>query len=295
MEKNVEETKGKTMSKEKKKTITVTVILAVIALVLIVCFVFVELRQNGIIGSVESSEIMKGFNKSYNSKDRKVIYYASSTCGYCELQKPILETVAEDYDIEYYSIDTNELSTSQRKKIIEKLEIEGATPAIAIVEDGKVVAQHTGYLDGSKLIKFFKENKVVPEDAIYSKEKNITFINYDEYKSLIRNDKTNIIVIGAASCGNCTAIKPALNSVAEDYNLTINYLDLDALTQEENNNFFESLKKIEYNEPDFVNDGSFGTPTTLIVVDGKVQRYVVGAKTISQLVREFTKAGLIEE
>lgn len=295
MEKNIEEMKEKTMSKEKKKTIIFTVILAVIAIVLIVCFVFMELRQNGIIGSVESSEIMKGFNENYNSKDRKVIYYASSTCGYCELQKPILETVAEDYDIQYYSIDSNELSKSQREEILEKLDIEHATPATVVVENGKVIAKNVGYMDGSNLVKFFKENEIVPEDAVYSKEQYITFINYDEYKSLIRNDKINIIVVGQTSCSHCTAIKPALNSVAEDYNLTINYLNLTDLTEEESNKFFESLEKIEYNDPDFLEDGSFGTPLTLIVKNGKVDRYISGERTISQLVREFTKAGLIED
>lgn len=295
MKKNVEQIQQKNMSKEKKKTIIFTVILTVIALALIVCFVFMELRQNGIIGSVESSEIMKGFNKNYNSKDRKVIYYASSTCGYCELQKPILETIAEDYDIEYYSIDSNELSKSQREEVLKKLDIEHATPTTVIVENGKVVAKNVGYVDGGNLVKFFKENELVPEDAVYSKEQYITFINYDEYKSLIRNDKTNIIVIGQTSCSHCTAIKPALNSVAGDYNLTINYLNLTDLTQEESDKFFESLKKIEYNDPEFLEDGSFGTPLTLIVKRGKVERYISGERTISQLVREFTRAGLIEE
>ena len=295
MKKKIEEVKEKTMSKEKKKTIIFTVILAVIALALIVCFVFMELRQNGIIGSIESSEIMKEFNKNYNSKDRKVIYYASSTCGYCELQKPILETVAEDYEFEYYSIDSNELSKSQREEILEKLDVEHATPTTVIVENGKVIAKNVGYVDGGNLVNFFKENEIVPEDAVYSKEQYITFINYDEYKSLIRNDKTNIIVVGQTSCSHCIAIKPALNSVAGDYNLTINYLNLTDLTEEESNKFFESLEKIEYNDPDFLEDGSFGTPLTLIVKNGKVDRYISGERTISQLVREFTRAGLIEE
>ena len=283
------------MSKENKKKVIFTIGLGVAALILILCLVFIELRQNGIIGSMESSEIMKEFNKNYNSQEKKVIFYASSQCGYCDLQKPILETVAEDYDIEYYSIDSVELSNSQRKEVLNKLGIEHATPTTVIVEGGKVVATQVGFVDGSTLVKFFKENEVVPEDAVYSAEKNLTFINYDEYKSLIRNDKTNIIVVGQTSCSHCIAIKPALNSVAEDYDLTINYLNLTELTTEESEKFFESLEKIKYNDPDFLEDGSFGTPLTLIVKSGKVVDYISGERTISQLVREFTKAGLIKE
>ena len=58
------------MSKEKKKTIIFTIVLAVFALALIVAFVFMELRENGVIGSSGSSEIIKEFNKNYNSKER---------------------------------------------------------------------------------------------------------------------------------------------------------------------------------------------------------------------------------
>lgn len=283
------------MVKEKKKTIILTIALAVIALMLALVFIFIELRSNGIIGSSESSEIMSEFKELYNEKERNVIYYSSSTCSYCELQSPILELVAEDYDIDYYSIDSNLLSSTQRKEVLEKLGIEHATPTTVIVENGKVVATQVGYVEGSALIEFFKENEIVPEDAIYSAEKNITFISYDKYKSLIRNDYANIIVVGQSGCSHCTAIKPALNSVAEDYDITINYLNLTDLSEDESNSFFESLKKIEYNDPDFLEDGSFGTPLTLIVEDGKVTSYISGERTISQLVREFTKAGIIEE
>lgn len=283
------------MSKEKKKTIIFTIALAIVALLLIVAFVFMELRENGVIGSPESNEIMEKFDKNYNSKERKIIYYSSSACSYCKFQTPILETIAEDYDLEYYSIDSTLLSNEQRKEILEKLDIEQATPTTVIVEDGKVIAKQVGYADGSKFVKFLKENKILSKDAVYSTEKYITFINYDEYEELLENNKTNIIVVGQTTCSHCIAIKPALNSVAEDYNLTINYLNLTDLSKEESEEFFDSLEEIEYNDPDFLKDGSFGTPLTLMVKDGKVFDYINGSRTISQLVREFIKAGIIKE
>lgn len=283
------------MIKEKKKTIIFTIALAVVALILIGCFVFIELRQNGVIGSIESSEIMKEFNENYNSKEKNVIFFASSSCGYCELQKPILETIAEDYDIDYYSIDSTELSVSQRGEIIEKLNIEGKTPTIVIVEKGKVIATQVGYLEGSKLVKFFKDNEIVPEDAIYSAEQYITFVDYEEYEDIIDDKETNIVVVGQTTCSHCIAIKPALNDVAKDYDLTINYLNLTELNTAEKESFYDSLEKIKYDDPDFVKEGKFGTPLTLIIKNGKMVDYISGQRTISQLVREFTKAGLIEE
>ena len=67
------------------------------------------------------------------------------------------------------------------------------------------------------------------------------------------------------------------------------------MSEDESKKFFESLKDIEYNDPDFVKDGSFGTPLTLIVEKGKVISYLSGQRTISQLVRSLKKVGLIEE
>ena len=283
------------MSKEKKKTIILTVVLSVICLALIGFLVVDTLKENGVITSEETNEVMKEFNKQFNSKERKVIFFASSACGYCELQKPILETIAEDYDMEYFEIDAATLGLKQREEIIEKLEIEGKTPTTVIVQNGKVIDVAQGYTEGRLYVDFFASNELLPEDAVYSKEANLTFIDIDEYKDLVEEKGIHVVVIGQTTCSHCIAIKPALNKVAGEYDLTINYLNLTEMSEDEYNDFEESLKEIEYNEPNFVEDGSFGTPLTLIIENGKVKDYISGQRTKSQLVREFKKAGLISE
>ena len=187
------------------------------------------------------------------------------------------------------------MGASQRKEVLEKLEIEHATPTTIIVENGEVIDTAVGYTDAQEYVKFFATNEIIPEDAVYSEEQYLTFINYDEYDELINDSGTHIIVIGQTTCSHCIAFKPALNSVAEDYDLTINYLNITEISEDEYNNFSESLNTIEYNDPDFVESGSFGTPLTLIVENGKVTRYVSGQRTKSQLVKEFKKAELISE
>ncbi|MBQ2947127.1 MAG: thioredoxin family protein [Bacilli bacterium] len=283
------------MSKEKKKTIIITVILSVVCLALIGFLVVKALKENGIITSEETNEVMKEFNKQFNSKERKVIFFASSSCGYCELQKPILETIAEDYDMEYLEIDAATLGAKQRNEIIEKLEIEGKTPTTVIVQNGKVIDVAEGYIEGRNYVEFFASNELLPEDAVYSKEKNLTFIDYEEYEDIIDKKGTYIVVIGQTTCSHCIAIKPALNKVAGEYDLTINYLNLTEMSEDEYNDFQESLIEIEYNDPDFVEKGEFGTPLTLIIENGKVKDYISGQRTNSQLVREFKKVGLISE
>lgn len=282
------------MSKEKKKTIILTVVLSVICLVLIGFLVFDALKQNGTIVDEETSELMEEFNEQFNSKERTVIYYASSGCSYCKLQQPILETIAEDYDMEYFEIDSATLPAKQREEIIEKLEIEGKTPTTVIVQDGEVIDTALGYTEGGAYVEFFASNEMIPEDAVYSGEANLTFIDYNDYEDLIEKG-THVVVIGQTTCSHCIAIKPALNKVAGEYDLIINYLNLTEMTEDEYTNFSESLRDIEYNDPDFVEDGSFGTPLTLIIENGKVKDYISGERTKSQLVREFKKAGLISE
>ncbi len=283
------------MSSEKKKTIIITVILALIATILIVIFVINNLKQSGTIASSDQKEIMDNFDKYFNSKDRTIIYYASSECSWCEIQTPILETIAEDYDLDYYYLDSSKLGSKQRRTILDKLGIEHATPTTIIVEDGEVIDTAQGYYPGQEYVEFFKDNDMLEDDAIYSAEQYITFIDYDEYTDLISNQDTHVIVIGQTTCSHCIAIKPALNQVAGQYNLTINYLNITDMTEEENNLFFESLTTIGYDDEDFLNDGSFGTPLILIVKDGKVISYISGERTTSQLVREFKKLDLISE
>ena len=283
------------MSKEKKKSIVLVIVLSVICVALISFLVVDMLKQNGTIVDEETTELMEEFNEYFNSKERTVIYYASSGCSYCELQTPILETISEDYDMDYLEIDSSTLGVKQKNEILEKLGIEQATPTTVIVEEGKVIDVAEGYTEGTKYVEFFVNNEMIPEDAVYSKEAFLTFIDYEEYEELINDSGKQIVVVGQTTCSHCITIKPALNSVAEDYDLDINYLNITEITEEESNKFTDSLNKIEYNDPDFVEDGSFGTPLTLIIENGKVVDYISGARTKSQLVREFKKNDLIAE
>lgn len=281
------------MSNEKKKTIIFTVILAVIAIALIVAFVISNLKASGEIMNEETKEIMENFDKYYNSKERTVIYYASSSCSWCTIQTPILETIAKDYDMDYYYVDSSKLPTKQRKEVLEKLGIEHSTPNTFIVENGKVIDVAQGYTEGKAYVEFFKKNDMIPEDAVYSAEQYITFIGFNEYKNLISDGGLHAIVIGQTTCSHCINFKPAINSVAKDNNVTINYLNLTEMSENEYTEFTSSLKQMEYNDEDFVNEGSFGTPLTLIVENGKVKGYISGERTISQLVRELKKYGII--
>ena len=131
----------------KDKSKLLTICLAACAVVLVLILLIIKLRESGTIGSIDSNKVVREFNKIYNSEERSVIYYASPTCGYCSLLSPILDTISEDYDMDYYYLDSTKLSNSERKEVLDKLGIEKhATPITVIVEDGEVIDKKEGYV-----------------------------------------------------------------------------------------------------------------------------------------------------
>ena len=287
------------MIKGNKKTILMYVVSAILVTVLIV-FGLRGIQNNDIFsskiskGGKQSEKIYSEFEKKFNSNKRTVIYYASSDCGYCTLQTPILNTISEDYDMDYYYIDSSKLSLNHKNKILKALKIKHATPTTVVVENGKVIDTKVGYTPGQEYVEFFIKSGMLEKGAEYSAEKNITFIDYDEYKEVLSNEDLSVVVIGQTTCSHCIAFKPALNSVAGEYDITINYLDLTDLSEEENDKFFENLKGLGYNDPDYLEDGSFGTPTTFIIENGKIINYLSGEMTTSQLVKQLKKNNVIK-
>lgn len=283
------------MSKEKKKTVILTCILVVIAAVLIGFLVVNKLKENGTLSDKEAKQIVKDFEKYFNSKEKTVIYYASTECGWCSLQTPILETIAEDYDMDYLYVDTAKLSLKQKADIAEKLDIEGSTPTTVIVKKGKVVDTANGFTDARDYVKFFSSNGLIPKDAVYSKDKNINYISLEEFDELTTHSSTKVVVIGQTTCSHCINVKPALNSIAEEYKVQINYININLLSKEEYSKFISIMKRVNYDEPDFVEKEAIGTPTIIVLNNSKVSHYIAGERTKSQLVREFKKAGVISE
>lgn len=237
-----------------------------------------------------SLEILDSFYK-YMGKDKEaVIYYGSSTCSYCSLQTPIMKQIKEDYDMDYLYIDATKLSKSDQKEILKVLDVEGSTPTIAVVKDDDVVDVNVGYMDGKTTVEFLKKNKVLAKDATYKPEENLTMIDFNKYKELVVEDALHVIVIGQTTCSHCIAVKPVLSRVAGNNNITINYLNLTDMNQDEQNELVENLKTIGYADAD-----NLGTPLTLITKNNHLEGFIEGENPPSYFTREFKKYGVITE
>ena len=237
-----------------------------------------------------SGEILDSFYKYMGKKDETVIYYGSSTCSYCSLQTPIMKQIKEDYKMDYLYIDASKLAKDDQKEILKVLDVEGSTPTIAVVKNDDVVDVNVGYMDGKTTVEFLKKNKILDKEATYKPEENLTFIDFNRYKELVSEDTLNVIVIGQTTCSHCIAVKPVLSRVAGNNNITINYLNLTEMSQDEQSELIENLKSIGYADAD-----NLGTPLTLITKNNHLEGSIEGENPPSYFTREFKKYGVITE
>lgn len=260
-----------------------------VVLIILILFLAINNSKGNTTKNTKSTVMLDNFYKYMESPKTKVIYYGSNTCGYCELETPVMKQIKKDYKLDYLYIDADKLSKEDKKKIIETLDIEGSTPTIAVVKNDEVIDVNEGYLDGKQLVKFLSKNGAIKKDAVYTPEEYLTDIDYSEYEELIAKDEMSVIVIGQTTCSHCIAVKPVLNHVAKEYDVTINYLNLTEMEEDEQTKLTESLKNIGYE-----NAENLGTPLTLLVKSNHLEDKIEGENPPSYFIRRFKKAGVIK-
>ena len=268
---------------ENKKQSIILLIISVLVLLVII--------GGAVYSLFFSKNFMKRFNNQLNSNKSALIYYKRTGCMYCEKQAPILEALAKDYGFKYMEIDIYDITAADNEKVKEKLGISGGTPTFAIVKKGEVVSKVESYMDRSVLFDFLQEGGIISEDVAYT---GYETVNYSKYKELTQSEEPVVITAGQIGCTHCDAIKPALNAVAKNDNVAIYYLDLATIAEEDSNDFFVGLREMGYGDPDFLENGSFGTPTTFIFQDGKIKYSIGGEMAYSKLKNVLKKQKIIE-
>lgn len=122
-----------------------------------------------------------------------------------------------------------------------------------------------------------EENKKAEESI-----SNLTVINVSKMKELFSSNDTKIIFVGSLTCPHCTAIKPVINSVVKDLNVTVYYLELSTMTDEENNEYYSINEFLKNNN---------SIPLVMAVKNNEVIDSFAGEKD-SKDVEEFLKKNL---
>ena len=113
-------------------------------------------------------------------------------------------------------------------------------------------------------------------------------IDFAKYRELIaeNNSEKSIIVLGQTGCSACNSARPVLSNVALLYGITINYLNITDLSDEESAELSASFEELQED---------FGTPFTLIVQNGEIVDTQSGYLDEATFVTFFQENGLIEE
>lgn len=274
-----------------KSLIIGLVITLIIILVALLGYYAYTLKQS----RSTAKALMSDFYEYMEHEDISIIYYRSSVCEYCELQTPILEQIASDYNLEYLDIDYTLLSVSERNEILETLDIDQATPTTVIVQKGKVLAVQKGYVDGYKMVQFLIKAGVLDESATYVPEENLTFIEYDKYEELRKSEDPVVIVMGTSTCEYCKSARPILSNIAKAYDIPIYYLTLNYLTQDDRTDVFEQLEVMGYDDEKFITNKTMPTPNVFIMQDGQVLSNLSGLQNVTVYVSFFKEYNIIEE
>lgn len=114
---------------------------------------------------------------------------------------------------------------------------------------------------------------------------DLNAISFSDLESMIKKNSKEIVMLGTEHCTWCIYQKPILRKIVKDYNIRINYLNLENLTDEENAKLSKLHESLE----------SYGTPTFIVLVDGKVTVVDSGARGTNAMVEFLKTNNLISE
>ena len=271
--------KKKQVNSENKRMYTLVGVIAGIILLIVLGIVC---RNNA------SANIVKKVETLLNSSEAKAIYIMRTGCTYCELNESNMKSVVDEYNFDYYNIDTNDLTEKDLNKIVTMLEIDGenfGTPYLTAVKEGKILGSLNGLKSYKVLFDFLKENKLISDDSKL-------YLNYPtlkEYKNLIKSGEKEVFILASSTCRYCLAEHPVLIEIAKETGAKINFLYLDYMftSQEEYDEFMDSLKWFEEHS-------DFGTPTTLIVKNSEVRNYLDGYREKEEIIDYYKDNGIIK-
>lgn len=261
------------------------ILLGVVAAVIVLLFGMNFLNQ------YNSKKYLEKFEETLVKDDQQMILLAREGCIYCQMFTPLLDYMAEKYDFEYLYVDTDKLTDKALSTVLEKLDIEEddfGTPHLSLVQSGNVISDIPGYADEQELLAFLKERKYADENATLP----ISYLTFDSYKEIIKSNTPQVIVVGQTSCSYCMKAKPALLSIADKYNVKINYLNMTDLSDLENS---ETILEEFNTSLTYLSEEEWGTPLMLVVQDGEVIGHSNGFVSEETYVNFLKEQGIIGE
>lgn len=219
---------------EKRKLIVVFIVSTCI-LLLMISAVFISL--------IQSNKKIEEIKEVVNSEEVQIIYLSKPTCYYCNLIEPITSSLEEEFDLEYFHINTEELSNSELARVLEIIGIDSAmfgTPYIAIVKNGELLGEQVGYTDEDVLFNLFKEYNLIGDDASL----NMNYV--DNLQSIWNQEESKLVLVGEGGDSASIEARILLRNLAKEHLVEINYFDIAKL--EDDTEYSKLLNDFDVNQ-----------------------------------------------
>lgn len=114
-------------------------------------------------------------------------------------------------------------------------------------------------------------NATLKEELLFNE------ISITDYLEMLENNDLVYVYVGSSSCTVCQEIEPRLGDIINEFEITINRLNLADFLQADYEIFINSLDILK---------GEWGTPLLLIFNEGELQDYLIGY-TDYETLRDF--------
>jgi len=271
--------------KKKRQTLkfalVTTFLLIIVALIGVTIFLRTSERR-------EARDLLRSFHEYFEREELTLIYLADDNCPICEIQKEILYTLSDYYDIDFLELERSVLSESQAREIQDSLLLsEFRTPTTVIVQNKKVVMIRVGLMDGPQLVDFLTRGGILEEESYYPPTKYLTAVEYDGFIELKERVGSSVLAIGSIRCVFSTGATPVLNNIARSFDIEINYLTTEWLG-EQGNQFIRDLADMGYTE-------QLSMPTLFVIRNGQIVGNLSGGnRPISEYTKFLREFGIIE-
>ena len=303
VEAKVEPIKAESPIKEGMSDVTKGVIIGSLVTALIAALVILlilgsnDKNKEPKVDTSQYSEAMQEFYEYFESDELTLIVFASSQCGYCLAQEPIVEAIAEEYDLNYLYMDYLKLGSNEEiDLVVEELGVSGSTPTSVVVKDGEVVYSWVGYVDGKTYVENLVKAGMLKKGTKYTLEDNIEGIDYPKFKKLLKDDEVSAILIDMPACNLCYRERIALNKLSEKHDVKVYNLSADVLSEDEMEKFLKGLGDWGFTTKEYEESyENVEVPLLLFVKDGKIKKFEVGyVEGTTDLEALFESVGLID-
>lgn len=223
-------------------------------------------------------EILK-VDKNAESEEIRRAYLELSKKYQSKKNNNKLDELKEAYDTLYFYEKRKEYDEKCQNSGLNKEKVKN----IVIIVLVAIILFGGSY--SSSVISSYKRDCNKEEDE----NPSVKFQNIDivKYLSLLNGEDLSLIFIGREDCSFSAAENLVFQELLEEYEIEVNYLDLDTLSSID----FELLIS---NSGDNIAKDNIGTPTLMLVQNNEVKMFKKGYVSKSELLDLFKENGFIE-